>query len=74
MRFSIEGWVENKLSMLWPVNGLTMNMWGRGRIALGIDVGHMRGTVVNALERGCKPHRLTRDLGARGIGIVFANG
>jgi hypothetical protein len=26
MRFSIEGCVENRLSMLWPVNGLTMNM------------------------------------------------
>ena len=25
-RFSIAGWVENRLSIPWPVNGLTMNI------------------------------------------------
>ena len=72
MRFSIDGWVENKMSMLWPVNGLKMNMCAVAGLRTASTLGHTLGTVVNALERGCKPHRLTRDLAAGGIGIVVA--
>ena len=37
IRSSVEGWVENRRIMLWPVNGLMMNMWAvAGEASIGI--------------------------------------
>ena len=71
-RFSTLGWVENKLSMRAPDNGLTMKRWAEAGLRSAVMLGIWCAAPAIFSKAEASDRGLPADLRALAVGLVFA--